>query len=567
MSYKIGLYIRVSTEEQALRTEGSLDSQMHRLTGYVDIKNMQQTNWGSTIEKYIDDGFSAKDTNRPALQRLLKDLRKGKINMILVTDLSRLSRSIRDFCGLLDLFKETKGQFLSLKEQFDTTTAAGEMMLFNMINLAQFERRQISERVSMNFHSRSMRGLRNGGTVPLGFKLDHKNKATLLIDDEEATYVKTIFDTYISEGSLYKAAAKLREMGIPSKSKSSRWSTTSTTEWSSPMVLGTLRNFFYVGMREVNKRNKEKSKNELKSHEHYQLVKASWPAIIDETTFYVVQRTLDENSKNERTRLSSGKRRFYLLSGLLTCAECGRSMVGAAGHGRGDQVFQYYVHRPIEGKASKCRIKTIRADDLEETIVNHLARIVSEEGYFDNLEDKISEIQATGHTTLTAQKRDAEKALSQTAFDIRGVIRLQSGTEDRVSLKLYAERLNELDLLRNDQEGQLAIISSKLEECPNPMELRKNIETNIKRFHKAWPKTPPALRKKLIQTVFDKLLIEVDGIHIFYFAEETVKATQSTGAIPVDLSIYRKNNKAESPSHNEKVFGFDIVGVGCGSRI
>ena len=566
MSYKIGLYIRVSTEEQALRTEGSLDSQMHRLTGYVDIKNMQQTNWGSIIEKYIDDGYSAKDTNRPALQRLLKDLRKGKINMILVTDLSRLSRSIRDFCGLLDLFKETKGQFLSLKEQFDTTTAAGEMMLFNMINLAQFERRQISERVSLNFHSRSMRGLRNGGSIPLGFKLDHQNKATLLVDNEEATYVKTIYDTYISEGSLYKAAAKLREMGIPSKSKSSRWSITSTTEWSSPMLLGTLRNFFYIGMREVNKRNKDTPKNELKSHEHYQLVKASWPTIIDETTFYVVQRMLDENSKNERTRRSSGETRFYLLSGLLTCTECGRSMVGAAGHGR-DQVFRYYVHRPIEGKKPKCRIKTIRADELEETVVNHLARVVSEEGYFDNLEEKISEIQATGHTTLTSQKREAEKALSQTDLDIRGVIRLQTETEDRIALKLYGERLNELHLLRNEQKSQLAIVSNKLEECPNPIELRKNIETNIKRFHKAWPKTPTALRKKLIQTVFDKLLIESDGIHVFYFAEETAKPNKSTGENPVDLSIYRGKKKIEVASHNEKVAGFDIVRFGCGSRI
>ena len=150
MAFNIGLYIRVSTEEQALRMEGSLESQKHRLCGYVDIKNMQQQNWGVVVDEYIDDGFSAKDTNRPALQKLIKDLKKGRINTVLVTDLSRLSRSIRDFCVLIDFFKETKTQFLSLKEQFDTTTAAGEMMLFNMINLAQFERRQISERVTLN---------------------------------------------------------------------------------------------------------------------------------------------------------------------------------------------------------------------------------------------------------------------------------------------------------------------------------------------------------------------------------------------------------------------------------
>ena len=115
--------------------------------------------------------------------------------MILVTDLSRLSRSIRDFCGLLDLFKETKAKFLSLKEQFDTSSAAGEMMLFNMINLAQFERRQISERVSMNFHSRALRGLRNGGSAVLGFTIDPTNKSVMKIQEEDAKLVKVIFDT------------------------------------------------------------------------------------------------------------------------------------------------------------------------------------------------------------------------------------------------------------------------------------------------------------------------------------------------------------------------------------
>jgi site-specific DNA recombinase len=129
MSFKIATYIRVSTEEQAMRTEGSLESQKHRLNGFVDIKNMQQTSWGTVIESYIDEGLSAKDTKRPALQRMLRDLKNGRVDMVLVTDISRLSRSIRDFCDLIDIFKDTKTQFLSLKEQFDTTTAAGEMML------------------------------------------------------------------------------------------------------------------------------------------------------------------------------------------------------------------------------------------------------------------------------------------------------------------------------------------------------------------------------------------------------------------------------------------------------
>ena len=155
MRHNIGLYLRVSTDEQALRQEGSLDSQKHRLQAYVDIKNVQDASWGKVVDIYTDDGISAKDTNRPAFQRMMKDLRKGRINLILVTDLSRLSRNIKDFCVLLEDLKKSNAQFLSIKEQFDTTTAAGEMMVFNMINLAQFERKQTSERVSLNFHARA----------------------------------------------------------------------------------------------------------------------------------------------------------------------------------------------------------------------------------------------------------------------------------------------------------------------------------------------------------------------------------------------------------------------------
>ncbi len=333
MQLRIGQYIRVSTEEQALRIEGSLDNQKHRLNGFVDLKNMQQSGWGTVIESYVDDGYSAKDTNRPALQRLLRAMKKGEINMVLVTDLSRLSRSIRDFCSLLDVFKETKTKFLSLKEQFDTTTAAGEMMLFNMINLAQFERRQISERVTLNFHSRALRGLRNGGAAALGFRVDPTNKSLLQANPDEADYIETIFNTYATEGSLYKAAAKLRELRIPCRAGLSAEQTKSDTIWNSQILANLLRNHAYAGLREVNKGNKTKNQEELTPHEKYQVVKAAWPAIISETIFFLVQAILDENGRMERSRLERAERRHFTATGICSCSECGRPLVGSTGHG------------------------------------------------------------------------------------------------------------------------------------------------------------------------------------------------------------------------------------------
>ena len=96
--FKVGGYCRVSTDEQAALVDGSLDNQKYRLNAFVDLKNVQEKSWGQIVDFYVDEGFSAKDTRRPAFQRMLGDLRRGKIDLILVNDLSRLSRSISDFC-------------------------------------------------------------------------------------------------------------------------------------------------------------------------------------------------------------------------------------------------------------------------------------------------------------------------------------------------------------------------------------------------------------------------------------------------------------------------------------
>src|ERR1700733_13747230 len=98
MGYLACIYKRVSTEERAQIIEGSLDSQEHRLRQFVEFKNAQQPGWGGVVEVYSDEGLSAKDTRRPAFQRMMRDIRKGRVNLILVTDLSRLSRNILDFC-------------------------------------------------------------------------------------------------------------------------------------------------------------------------------------------------------------------------------------------------------------------------------------------------------------------------------------------------------------------------------------------------------------------------------------------------------------------------------------
>lgn len=581
MSHKIGFYIRVSTEEQALRTEGSLESQKHRLANFVDLRNMQTAGWGTVIKRYVDDGYSAKDTNRPALQKLIADLRKGTVNMVLVVDLSRLSRSIRDFCGLLDLFKETSSKFLSLKEQFDTSTAAGEMMLFNMINLAQFERRQISERVTLNFHSRALRGLRNGGVAPLGFSVNPENKSVLVVDEDEAGYVRQIFDVFLVEGSLYRAAVKLRELKIPCRPSGDEKSKRGQV-WNVQNLAALLRNYHYAGLREVNKTNKEMPQADLPPHEKYQVVKAAWPGIVSETTFFAVQKVLDENQKLERVRRDGSAKRDFILTGLGFCSECGRSLTGSTGHGGGG-VVQYYVHRPIEGKPVTCSVKRFRAEIAESAIENHLLNVVLREGYLDGLEKDLEQNFKTSHKDRVAQRMALERKVAQADQDLTRLIKLQMQTDDEDLRDLYSGQLKEMKETRKSDKETIETMKETEASVVDPAMFRGAVEFNLKNLQRAWDKATPSLQKKLLRAVIDRLVFRPDGIDIHYhpvqaevLAVQSNQQSKSTGAEPVDLASFRKSKEkqkidfaAMSPGrgHNEKFEKYFIVGNGCGGRI
>ena len=167
--FKIALYIRVSTEEQAENPEGSIRNQEDRLRQAVEYKNTH-ANFGKICGVYTDAGISAKDMRRPKLQELLRAIRQKEIDLVMVTELSRLSRNSRDFIEMWDMMRAHGCRFTSLREDFDTTNAAGELVLFQLMNLAQFERRQTSERVEANIAARAARGLYNGGPVPVGYK-------------------------------------------------------------------------------------------------------------------------------------------------------------------------------------------------------------------------------------------------------------------------------------------------------------------------------------------------------------------------------------------------------------
>jgi len=549
MPHKIGTYVRVSTEEQAQVVEGSIDSQQHRLRKFVEAKNEVERNWGKVIETYIDDGYSAKDTRRPAYQRMMRDIHSGRINLILVNDVSRLSRSIHDFCVLLKDLEKCKAKFLSVKEQFDTSTPAGEMMIFNMINLAQFERRQTAERVSMNFHSRAMRGLISGGNPILGFEKDSLNKGKLVVVPEEAAKVRRIFEIYLETGSRQETARQLNSLGItPKIAKGRKCRHALDGRWTVGSVATHLKNLAYIGKLEVNRRFKNEDQDALKAWQQYQIVDAAWPAIIDEDTFNSAQKLIEENRRNERARFENGEKRIFLLSGILRCGECGRALIGQTAHGRSDS-HRYYGHKIIVGETNTCKIKRFRAEEIETAVIQHLDEMVLRAGYLDKVEANIRDIMGGQNADAFVEKEQAQKDLIAIDKDIDSVFQLHAEMSGNLEIKsVIREKLEKLAERKRALTAYLDTIETRVRNNQDAKEARSVIENKVLAFKRGWQKATPATQKRLVRRLIDTLVYTPEGLQTYYVTAKDVdldlpdskskKASESSsGAISVNSSF------------------------------
>ncbi len=494
---RIGIYIRVSTEEQARIQDGSLVSQKNRLIEYIEFQNKRETNWGTLVDIYCDEGKSAKNMKgRPEFLLLLTDIKLGRIDLIMATELSRLNRNIKDFCEVWDLLKSHKASFVTLREQFDTTTASGEMMVFNLINYAQYERMQTSERIAANWLSRSKRGLFNGGTIPLGYDRNPKNKGELVVNQDEASAVQKIFATFLEKESLRKTQVALIEQGIFNKKFTNKHGIDRGGKiFTVDTLQSLLTNKTYLGLKDVKYKDGAT-----------ETTKAVWPAIISEELFNKVQERLSKN-KN-RYKPETWKKYPFPLTELVQCGECSKSLGGKSGTGRTEKHF-YYGHPQLKNPLAKthehqCQVKNVRAPRLEEIVIKSLKTLLSD----SSLIAKWIEIYQAKTTSdlpeLQAQNKKLEQEILTTSKRISNLVQriadlpaevpaeafyeqIKQMTQKLNDLKLAKENLKtkEMDLRAQeiDQAGFTAKIQKVLENLEQaPKELQRPVFTNLVKF-------------------------------------------------------------------------------------
>ena len=353
----VGAYVRVSTQEQA--KEGySIGEQIERLTKYCAAME-----W-TLYRVYTDPGFSGASTDRPGLQEMINDVQAGKLQKIVVYKLDRLSRSQLDTLYLIEkVFLANGCDFVSMNENFDTSTPFGRAMIGILAVFAQLEREQIKERLMMGLDARAKDGKWRGGTPPFGY--DYEND-TLRINEHDALIVKTIFEMFLAGSPLQQIETFLISKGFKQRG----------TDFSVCNLRYILSNYAYAG---------------------YIRYRSEWlpgtqEPIINEADIDAAVKKLEENAaRYATTRISVGSTNYTTyLGGLIWCGKCGarygqrRSSMGEARH---KTYVCYSRSKQIKSmvRDPACKNKIYRADELDEIVFNEIRKLAFDPDYLPSL--------------------------------------------------------------------------------------------------------------------------------------------------------------------------------------
>jgi site-specific DNA recombinase len=318
---RCAIYTRVSTDSGLDQEFNSLDAQHDAASAY--IRSQAHAHWTLVRTRYDDGGFSGGSTDRPALQRLLADVKARKVNVIVVYKVDRLTRSLADFAKLVESFDAHGVSFVSVTQQFNTTTSMGRLTLNVLLSFAQFEREVTAERIRDKVAASKRKGLWVGGMVPLGYEL---KDGKLVIVEDEAEQVRTIFKRYLELGSVNRLVIELRQRNFRSKvRKLSTGGTRGGVAFTQGPLFYMLRNRFYIG--EVRYNN--------------EICPGPQPPLMNRELFEAVQTKLTEQRSHRVTRRTKSA---ALLRGLLF-DDAGHPMIPTHTTKNGVR-YRYYVSQP-----------------------------------------------------------------------------------------------------------------------------------------------------------------------------------------------------------------------------
>lgn len=524
---KAALYVRVSTDEQA--QEGfSIDAQLKVLRAWAVVKSAE------VVGEYVDDGYSAKNLNRPAMQRLLASCKARQVDTVIVWRLDRLSRSLRDTLALVeDVFRANGVEFVSATESIDTSSASGRLVLNILASAAQNEREVNEERVRMVTRDLAEQCVHLGGVPPYGYRVEGRR---LAIDEREAPAVRMIFSMRAQGYGYGEIIDRLHEAG---------YRTRSGRPFAKNGLHDLLKNPKYCGVYVYNraaaadragKRNNHASKNP----DDVVVVPGGVPAIVDSGTWQLVQERMREDAHRGG---AYSARHVYMCSGLVKCAYCDRAMpVENVGRSR-DGSYQYAYRCP-----SRCG-KAIRVERLDELVYAFLDALARDLSRIPEAVEIANRVLAQANVEAVQEAQELNSRLANLEAQTRAIVEFIASAGAAAPASLAGE-LNRLDAERERVRAQLSHLVQYTQVDPDT--LRAGVAEPISlRDCPDGQKKQTALRRIISrisvadQTVYIDLNVAADsptagggdpqppmGLSVIYGVERACNSIISVTAVP-----------------------------------
>jgi len=469
-----GIYVRVSTEEQA--EEGfSIKAQEQKLRSYAKIKE-----W-PVYDIYIDPGISGKNIrDRPDLNRLIGDIKKGRVKNVLVYKIDRLTRSIADLMSLIDLFNEYDCAFNSLTESIDTQSATGRMFIKIIGIFAEFERESISERTKLGFERKAKEGL-SVCTWSASYGYDRKKgEKVQTVNEKEAVIVREVFDMFVNRHMSYlEIARKLNDRHIPSKTGS---------VWYAVSIKDMLTNCNYMG-------NVRYAMEDEKRHFE---TKGVHQPIITKELYGEAQDLISKISARNYTK--HPKEEHY-YAGILYCAKCGGKLQvhGTHKNDKNSGMISYGGYRCYNATKKTCDASSVRHIHVEETFISYI------EKYNDF--DTLDEAQLATKEHVKNQNLDLIKSLR------KDYEKLERREKEQIKLYLNEEiEFEDYMSIKSTLEEEKKRISSLLETAEGFVdeELTIKRENIIKSLRENWERLTNIEKRQFLINFIRKITIVND---------------------------------------------------------
>ncbi|MEZ5879424.1 MAG: recombinase family protein [Nitratireductor sp.] len=351
---RVAIYTRKSTEEGLEQDFNSLDAQREACSAF--ITSQKELGWKELPETYDDGGLSGGSLERPALLRLLEEVKAGRVDVAVVYKIDRLTRSLMDFSRIVEIFDRHEVSFVSVTQQFNTSTSMGRLTLNMLLSFAQFEREVTAERIRDKIAASKQKGMWMGGLAPLGYDaMDRK----LVINEEEAVTIRWLFATYLELGTVRKLKAAADAKGIVSKKRvSGKTGTYGGVPLSRGILYRILSNPIYKGCVRHGKK----------------VYPGQHDAIIDEDTFEKVQAHLNDQASNRRSE--NNVTQPHLLTGILY-DDTGDRLSPTHAATRAKRYRYYISHRLMQADRQEKDGWRIPADQIEAIIKKQVSQLLN----------------------------------------------------------------------------------------------------------------------------------------------------------------------------------------------